>query len=86
MACYLCLLVLNKPMDCNKRQYRLDDIVGKIESGEGLEHCEELFYLVHHHHMKEEEAEALIYRSVNRKKQLEKAKPAETKKDRPLKS
>jgi hypothetical protein len=61
-------------MDCNKRKYRLDDIVGKIESGEELEHCEELFYLMHHHHMAEEDAEALIYRSLDRKKQLGKGK------------
>ena len=48
-------------MDCNKRKYFIHDILRKVEAGEQLEHCEELFYLKVHHQMSEEEAERFIY-------------------------
>ena len=48
-------------MDCNKRKYRIEDILKKVEASEHLEHCEELFYLTVHHNMTEEEAERYIY-------------------------
>ena len=48
-------------MDCNKRKYNIEEIMKKVEAGEDLEHCEEVFYLKVYHNMTEEEAERQIY-------------------------
>jgi len=48
-------------MNCRKRKYNPEDLLNKITGNEPLDHCEELFYLVHVLHLPEKEAEDMLY-------------------------
>jgi len=48
-------------MNCRKRKYDPEEILAKIEKNKPLDHCEELFYLVHILHLPEDEAEGMLY-------------------------